>query len=61
MYNNKSINLYDEPSSEEFDLSLNYSNNNSNYDDKTNNFIISNLNNKQTEYLSKDLQLSILV
>ena len=27
MYNNKSINLYDELSSEEFDLSLNYSNN----------------------------------
>ena len=78
MHNNKSINLYDEPSSEEFDLSLNYSindnqNNNiieSDYDetdnneinyDETNNLIISNLNNKQTEHLSKDIQLSILV
>ncbi len=78
MYNNKSINLYDDSSSEEFDLSLNYSNenNNINYDDETddnidksnydnndetNNLIISNLNNKQTEHLSKDIQLSILV
>jgi hypothetical protein len=73
MYNNKSINLYDESSSDEFDLSLNYSNNSnndetnnidkSNYDnnDETNNLIISNLNNKQTEHLSKDIQLSILV
>jgi hypothetical protein len=74
MYNNKSINLYDDSSSEEFDLSLNYSNN-SNYDDETdnidknnydnndetNNLIISNLNNKQSEHLSKDIQLSILV
>jgi hypothetical protein len=71
MQNNKSINLYDDPSSEEFDLSLNYSdkednidiNNikNINNDDETNNLIISNLNNKQTEQLSKDIQLSILV
>lgn len=70
MYNNKSINLYDESSSDEFDLSLNYSitndeiNNNDNEtdnDDDTNNLIISNLNNKQTEHLSKDIQLSILV
>ena len=66
MYNNKSINLYDDSSSEEFDLSLNYSND-INYDDETNNndetnnLIISNLNNKQTEHLSKDIQLSILV
>jgi len=76
MYNNKSINLYDESSSDEsssdeFDLSLNYSDNednidinnikNINNDDETNNLIISNLNNKQTEKLSKDIQLSILV
>lgn len=75
MHNNKSINLYDEPSSDEFDLSLNYSNNDndeinndnidkSNYDynnDETNNLIISNLNNKQTDQLAKDIQLSILV
>ena len=78
MHNNKSINLYVEPSSDEFDLSLNYSNNDNqnnakddktndnidknNYDnDETNNLIISNLNNKQTEHLSKDIQLSILV
>jgi hypothetical protein len=69
---NKSINLYDDSSSDEFDLSLNYSDNedinnikNINRDeidnDDTNNLIISNLNNKQTEQLSKDIQLSILV
>ena len=66
MHNNKSINLYDEPSSEEFDLSLNYSindktDNEETDNDDTNNLIISNLNNKQTEHLSKDVQLSILV
>ena len=75
MQNDKSINLYDDPSSDEFDLSLNYSDvedennqinindniNKSNYDDETNNLIISNLNNKQSEQLSKDTQLSILV
>jgi hypothetical protein len=72
MQNNKSINLYDDSSSDEFDLSLNYSENedinnikNINNDeidnDDTNNLIISNLNNKQTEQLSKDIQLSILV
>jgi hypothetical protein len=71
MYNNKSINLYDDTSSDEFDLSLNYSINDednkiNNDDDETdnddtNNLIISNLNNKQTEHLSKDIQLSILV
>jgi len=77
MQNNKSINLYDDTSSDEFDLSLNYSindenNNKINNDndeidndetdnDDTNNLIISNLNNKQTEQLSKDIQLSILV
>ena len=75
MHNNKSINLYVEPSSDEFDLSLNYSINDEDNDktdneetdneetdnDDTNNLIISNLNNKQTENLSKDVQLSILV
>jgi hypothetical protein len=68
MHNNKSINLYDDSSSEEFDLSLNYSINNEETDndyetnnDDTNNLIISNLNNKLTEHLSKDIQLSILV
>ena len=62
MQNDKSINLYDEPNSEEFDLSLNYSNNDEEINnDDTNNLIISNLNNKQTEHLSKDVQLSILV
>ena len=75
MHNNKSINLYVEPSSDEFDLSLNYSINDEDNDktdneetdneetdnDDTNNLIISNLNNKQTEQLSKDIQLSILV
>jgi hypothetical protein len=66
MHNDKSINLYDDSSSDEFDLSLNYSdneeeNNQINNNDETNNLIISNLNNKQTEQLSKDIQLSILV